>query len=59
VRVPATTANLGAGFDAMGMALDVWNEMTLEIADKFEMINIGEGADVLPTNEVPSSLKKY
>jgi homoserine kinase len=26
VRVPATTANLGPGFDAMGLALDLWNE---------------------------------
>ncbi|MCE1253803.1 MAG: homoserine kinase [Anaerolineae bacterium] len=26
VRVPATTANLGPGFDAFGLALDMWNE---------------------------------
>ena len=26
VRVPATTANLGPGFDALGLALDLWNE---------------------------------
>ena len=25
VRVPATTANLGPGFDCLGMALDIWN----------------------------------
>ncbi len=30
VRVPATTANMGPGFDAIGMALDLWNEVTLE-----------------------------
>jgi len=32
VRVPATTANLGPGFDSLGMALDLWNEfhVTLE-----------------------------
>ena len=27
VRVPATTANLGPGFDTIGMALDMWSEV--------------------------------
>ena len=27
VRVPATSANLGPGFDALGLALDLWNEV--------------------------------
>jgi homoserine kinase len=31
VRAPATTANLGAGFDVAGAALDLWNE--LEVID--------------------------
>lgn len=29
-RVPATTANIGPGFDCFGMALPVYNEVTLE-----------------------------
>jgi homoserine kinase len=29
VRVPATTANLGPGFDCLGLALDLWNEAEL------------------------------
>ena len=29
VRAPATTANLGAGFDVAGAALDLWNELEL------------------------------
>jgi homoserine kinase len=29
VRAPATTANLGAGFDCTGAALDLWNELEL------------------------------
>src|SRR5438132_12572429 len=29
VRSPATTANLGAGFDCAGAALDLWNELEL------------------------------
>ncbi len=35
VRAPATTANLGPGFDCAAVALDLWNE--LEVSD-------GEGA---------------
>ena len=27
VRAPATTANVGPGFDCMGIALDLWNEL--------------------------------
>jgi homoserine kinase len=29
VRAPATTANIGAGFDCAGAALDLWNELEL------------------------------
>jgi homoserine kinase len=29
VRVPASTSNLGAGFDCLGLALDVWLQATL------------------------------
>ncbi len=29
VRVPATSANLGAGFDCLGLALDLWGSVTL------------------------------
>jgi homoserine kinase len=28
VRAPATSANLGAGFDCLGLALDLWNDVT-------------------------------
>ncbi|MAR86616.1 MAG: homoserine kinase, partial [Chloroflexota bacterium] len=27
VKVPATSANMGPGFDSLGIALDVWNEV--------------------------------
>jgi homoserine kinase len=29
VRVPATSANLGAGFDCLGLALDLWSTVTV------------------------------
>lgn len=31
VRVPATSANLGPGFDCLGLALDLWGEITLTL----------------------------
>ncbi len=31
VRAPATTANLGPGYDCLGMALDLWNELTVSV----------------------------
>eukprot|EP00051_Salpingoeca_urceolata_P006755 m.89395 g.89395 ORF g.89395 m.89395 type:complete len:879 (+) comp14972_c1_seq2:155-2791(+) len=48
VRVPATTANMGPGYDSLGMAVDLWNELEVEVASRFSMIIEGEGADVLP-----------
>ena len=33
IRVPATSANLGPGFDVLGLALDLHNEFTLSLAD--------------------------
>jgi len=51
IDVPATTANLGPGFDSFGFALDVWNRVTVERADKFSMLIEGEGADRLVGDE--------
>jgi homoserine kinase len=48
VRVPATTANLGPGFDALGLALDLWNEAVFSPADTFSVRARGEGAHELP-----------
>ncbi|NOH02450.1 MAG: homoserine kinase [Chloroflexi bacterium] len=45
IRVPATSANLGPGFDCMGLALDVWNEITFEPAEKTTYHVTGEGAE--------------
>jgi homoserine kinase len=32
VRVPATSANLGPGFDCLGLALDIWSTVTVTTA---------------------------
>lgn len=44
VRVPATTANLGPGFDCFGMALSLFNTVTLAASDRLEVVVKGEGA---------------
>ncbi len=51
VEVPATSANLGPGFDCLGLALELHNSLTLELADDFRIDIAGEGADRLPRNE--------
>ncbi|MDP2659955.1 MAG: hypothetical protein Q8R28_04415 [Dehalococcoidia bacterium] len=48
VRVPATAANLGPGFDCMGLALDLFNTITLSTGDCFRIDVSGEGTDRLP-----------
>jgi homoserine kinase len=49
VRVPATTANLGPGFDALGLTLDLWNEAEFQLAGQGIQVRVeGEGAAILP-----------
>ena len=50
VRVPATSANMGPGFDCLGMALDVWNAVSLEVGGRGFSIS-GHGEDTLPADE--------
>jgi homoserine kinase len=47
VRVPATSANLGPGFDALGLALALHNEILAEEDDGVTVKIAGEGADRL------------
>ncbi len=51
IRVPATTANLGPGFDVLGMALGLWNEIHVERAANLRIGIEGEGAALLPRDE--------
>jgi homoserine kinase len=50
VRVPATSANLGPGFDCFGLALDLCNEVTVDTEAEPGVTWEGEGADELPTD---------
>ncbi len=47
VRIPATSANLGPGFDALGLALALHNEVVAEVRDGVSVTIDGEGADRL------------
>lgn len=53
VRVPATTANLGSGFDCVGMAFDWFDDLTLDVleAPGIEVVVTGEGAGDVPLDE--------
>lgn len=51
VKVPATTANLGPGFDVLGMALELYNHLEVETVESGFCMEIeGEGADSLPVD---------
>ena len=53
VRAPATTANLGPGYDCLGMALDLWNRLTVptETVGGAPTVQVhGEGEGELPAD---------
>ena len=43
VRAPATTANMGPGFDSMGMALELFNTISVAGAGSYSMTITGNG----------------
>ena len=48
VQAPATSANMGPGFDCLGIALDIWNTVRVDTeATGFEIRGLGR--DELPT----------
>lgn len=51
VRVPATTANLGPGFDCLGLALGIFNTVQLALAETTAVEVTGCGAEALPRDE--------
>ena len=50
VKTPATTANMGPGFDCLGMALDIWNTVSLTEGDGSVRIS-GKGSEELPRDK--------
>jgi homoserine kinase len=55
---PASTANLGPGFDAAAAALDLWNELVVEEAP-FAVAIEGEGAEELPRDASHLALRAF
>lgn len=54
LRAPATSANLGPGFDCLGLAVDLWNEVEVETLPGSGRLVVqmeGEGAGQLPADE--------
>lgn len=52
VRVPATVANLGPGFDSLGIAIGIHLEIDIEPRrDSVDIMVEGEGAEQLPTDD--------
>jgi homoserine kinase len=56
VRVPATSANLGPGFDTLGLALGIYDVVTVRVVDSVadsgvEVAVAGEGAEGVPRDE--------
>lgn len=48
VRVPASSANCGPGYDCVGLAVDLWTEVTVSRSDAFEITAEGDGASEMP-----------
>lgn len=52
VRVPASSANLGPGFDALGLALALHDELTAEVLPAGLEINVsGQGSNGVPLDD--------
>lgn len=56
---PASSANLGPGFDSAAAALDLWNELTVEPADELVVEVTGEGAGELPNDARHLALRAF
>lgn len=51
IRVPASTANLGPGFDSMGMALSLYLEIYGSPSDRWEVVPLTEEMTAFPTDD--------
>ena len=42
IIVPATSANLGPGFDSLGISFELFNHFYIKRSNKYEFINVNE-----------------
>jgi homoserine kinase len=60
IRVPATSANLGAGFDCLAVAFNLWNQANIEFSGKGYRVRVrGEGEGILPEDEANLIVKAF
>ena len=59
VSVPASTSNIGPGFDALGLALTLYNDFVISPSESFSVEVEGEGAFDLPKDESNLFLRAY
>ena len=53
VEVPASSANLGPGFDSLGLALGLYDEIDVAVAGDGLVVEVdGEGADGVPRDDI-------
>jgi homoserine kinase len=57
VKAPATSANIGAGFDTAAVAFDLWNK--LEVTDGEGIEIEGEGSSELPADATNLAVRAY
>ncbi len=51
IRVPATSANLGAGFDVFGIALETpFDIIEIEKSDSTKIVMLGRDSQFVPTD---------
>ena len=53
VKVPGTSANCGPGFDCLGLAVTIYNELELTLLEENELVieATGDGVESIPTDE--------
>lgn len=51
IKVPGSSANLGPGFDSIGLALDVYLTLEVEMAKEWEVVPLSEELNVFPKDE--------
>lgn len=66
VKIPASTANLGPGFDSIGLALDLYLSITVSPSSEWEVNNTNEGyqrlssgSDNLIVSTIHAVAKRY
>ena len=42
IKIPATSANIGSGFDSLGIALTMYNEVMLEESDEISIESLDD-----------------